>query len=140
MIVGTLDILAASLHYYLITGKNGFLVLNYVASGFFGNTAFTSGSVMMLYGLLFHYFIAICFALFFFWLSSKFPAILRHRVLTGVGFGVFIWSFMQFVILPLSNTPKRPFDPANAAISITILILCIGIPLAFLAPGAKTGN
>lgn len=140
LIVGTLDILAAMVHYFIKTGKNGLNVLKFVASGVFGNSAFTGGNDMMLYGLLFHYCIALTFTFFFFGIYSKIPALSKHNVLTGIGYGIFIWLIMQRIVVPLSNTPKAPFDAVNALIGASILILCIGLPLSFMAHRIKKQN
>jgi hypothetical protein len=40
---------------------------------------------------------------------------------------------MNFVVLPLSNTPKAPFNLFNAVKALLILIVVIGLPLSFLA-------
>ncbi|HRH60078.1 MAG TPA: hypothetical protein PL045_05880 [Chitinophagaceae bacterium] len=47
---------------------------------------------------------------------------------------------MNLIVVPLSNSPKFPFDAARAAIAASILIVCIGIPLAFMAKSNKKGN
>ena len=48
ILVGTLDITAACIQYFIKTGKNPTGVLRFVASGAFGTDAFT-GSNMMLF-------------------------------------------------------------------------------------------
>jgi hypothetical protein len=55
LLVGTLDIAAAFLYYYIRTqNSNVFTVLKYVASGFFGKAALEGDAVMIVAGLLFH--------------------------------------------------------------------------------------
>ena len=71
LLVGTLDILAACTDFYIARGKNPVAVLNYVASGIIGKTAFSGGSGVALLGLLCHFIIAFSFTGFFFWLYSK---------------------------------------------------------------------
>lgn len=134
LIVGTLDITAALLNYYIQTGKEPWPVLKFVASGVFGKTeAYTSGSVMYAWGLFFHYIIAMGFTFLYFILYRSIPALGKNRILSGIGYGLFVWAFMQFVIVPMSNTPTLPFKWKGALIGAGILIICIGIPLAFLA-------
>ncbi len=62
-IVGTLDILAAFINYYINTGKSPEPVLKFIASGVFGKSAFTIGNEMLAWGLLFHYGIAFIFTI-----------------------------------------------------------------------------
>lgn len=133
IIVGTLDITAAMLQFFIKTGKDPLIVLKFVASGVFGTAALKGGADMIAWGFLFHYTIAMSFTVFFFWLCSKFPSLLKHRLLTGIGYGIFAWSFMRFVVLPLSLTNKQPFDLTAAIIAAGIIVVCIGIPLAFMA-------
>lgn len=133
IIVGTLDIIAAMLQFFIKTGKDPLIVLKFVASGVFGPAALKDGADMIVWGFLFHYLIAISFTIFFFWLCSKFPSLLNHRLLTGIGYGIFAWSFMRFVVLPFSLTAKQPFNLTAAIIAASIIVVCIGIPLAFMA-------
>ena len=133
LIVGTLDILTAFVHYYIKTGKNPLLILKYIASAAFGKEqAYGSGNIMLVPGLLFHYLIAFSFTVFYFFVFYKVQALLKSKFLTGIVYGLFIWAVMNRVVLPLSKLAPIPFNPANAAIAATILILCIGIPLAFM--------
>jgi hypothetical protein len=133
LLTGTLDIAAALIQYYIKTEKNPEPVLKFIASGVFGNEAFSGGSIMSLYGLIFHFIIAFAFTLFFFWVFPKMKLLSKNRILTGIGYGIFIWLVMNLLVLPLSKTPKLPFTLSGAAIAIGILIVCIGLPLAFLA-------
>jgi hypothetical protein len=59
LIVGTLDILAAFIQYAIKTGKNPTVVLKFIASGVFGKEAFNGGTMMNVYGLIFHFVIAL---------------------------------------------------------------------------------
>jgi len=137
LIVGTLDILAAFIQYYINTQKNPLMVLKFIASGAFGKEAFSAGDIMLVWGALFHFFIATCFSIFFFWLAAKIPSILKFKLLTGILYGIFIWCFMQFVVVRLSQIQQGPIKLSKALIAASILIVCIGIPLTFLAEKAK---
>ena len=54
LLVGTLDILAAFLNYYITTGnKDVFTVLRYIASAVFGRAAFAGGVNSVVAGLFF---------------------------------------------------------------------------------------
>ncbi len=133
ILVGTLDIVAASIQFYLKTNKGPAPIFKFIASGIFGKKAFTSGNIMILFGLLFHFFIAFIFTVFFFWISDKIPAILKLKLVTGILYGVFIWTIMNLLVLPISNVHRSSFNFTNAIIGILILIICIGIPLSFIA-------
>lgn len=134
LLVGTLDILSAFIYYFLKTGKKDVLnVLKYVASGLFGKGSFSGGNGIILTGLLLHYTIAFVFTLLFFWLFPKIKVFSKNKIMTGVGYGVFVWMVMNLIVVPLSNISMRPFDTVDAIINMLILIVCIGIPLSIRA-------
>lgn len=132
LLTGSLDITAALLQFYLRTGKSPVVVLNFIASGVFGKTAFTSEMGMAFWGLLFHFIIAFIWTMIFFLLYPKIALLSKNKIINGILFGFIIWSVMTRIILPLSNTPKIPFDLIQAVIGILILMLAVGIPNSFL--------
>ena len=137
LIVGTLDIIAAFLQYYLKTKNSPVIVLQYIASGVFGDDAYTGGLQMTIWGLLFHYVIALAFTALFFRLFRALPFIRRMGVLSGILYGIFMWSVTQFIVIPLSNIPGvAPLKATSVATAVAILIICIGIPLYYLARNA----
>jgi uncharacterized membrane protein YagU involved in acid resistance len=131
LLVGTLDIVAASLHYAIQTGGNPpWPVLQYIASGLFGQEAYRGGIAMMLAGLFFHYCIAFAFTSFFFWLYGSLRRYASSPIWIGVLYGLFVWAVMNLVVVPLSKIPPRPFTLGNVLINVVILVVCMGIPLA----------
>lgn len=137
LIVGILDISAAFLHYYLKTGRNPLAILTFIASGVFGKQAFAGGAEMMVLGLLFHFLIATAWAFLFFFVVMRLPLFRRSWVATGTIYGLLVWCVMNLVVLPLSRTPSRPFNWENALIGMGILVVCIGLPLAYMAIGSR---
>ena len=133
LIVGTLDILAALIQVYSKTQKSPIVVLNFIASGVFGKEAFSGGTKMAAYGLFFHYLIAFGFTLLFFVLYPKLKGIISNKLALGIVYGLFIWLVMQFLIVPLSQAPPMKLSVQGAVTAILILIVCIGIPLSWLA-------
>jgi len=133
LIAGTLDISAACIQYYIRTGKGPENVLKFVASGVFGKDAFTGGLLMSLCGLLFHFLIAFGFTTFFFFIYPRLKFLSFNFFLTAVLYGVFVWTVMNRIVLPLSNAPALPFTWTGAATAAGILIVCIGLPLAIIA-------
>ena len=138
LIVGTFDITAACIQFFVRTGKNPLIVMKYVASGAFGKEALTGGSGMIVAGLLFHYLIATCWACLFFWLYARVPALSISRLVSGVLYGIFISLIMQGVVVPHSRLNQSPFNLPGSLIAALIIVACIGIPLAYLASRAMT--
>jgi hypothetical protein len=133
LLVGTLDILAACILVLVKSGKNPLIVLTFIASAIFGKDAYTGGAVMQVIGLVFHYFIALCFTVFFFFLYPRLKLLRSNVILTGIVYGLFVWCVMNLVVVPSTQITSRPFDLTNAIINMLILIACIGMPLALMA-------
>ncbi|MBA4168445.1 MAG: hypothetical protein H0X41_13040 [Chitinophagaceae bacterium] len=141
VIVGTLDILSAFVYVYIKTRDiHVFNVLKFIASGLFASKAFAGGSGMMVTGLLLHYLIAFIFTAFFYWIFPKLNFFAVHRYLTGVLYGIFIWMVMNLAVVPLSNVAHRPFVLVNVLINVAILIVFIGLPLAYMAGNFYSGR
>ena len=135
LLVGTLDIIAACTDLYLNTGKGPDVVLKYVASGVFGKEAFTGGTKMIWLGLLFHYIVALGWTLLFYVLFLTVPFISKYPVVSGILYGLFIWTIMNQVVVPNSNVPvpkAAQFDWMKAGKNALILICMIGLPLSLL--------
>jgi hypothetical protein len=132
LIVGTLDILSAFIYYFIKSGKTNFQVIfKFIASGIFGKAAGDGGTPMILMGFILHYAIAFTFTIFFFWLYPKLNLLSKDKILTAFIYGLFVWTVMNLIVVPLSNTVHRPFKWDGALINMGILIVCIGLPLFF---------
>ncbi|MFC6100548.1 hypothetical protein [Olivibacter domesticus] len=132
MLVGTFDILAALTNYYISTGKNPMVIFKYISSGILGTDAFAGGTAIILMGLLLHYIIALSFTILFCILYYHIKSLSNHKIFTGIVYGIFIWAIMNLIVVPLSHTPKSPFDTLHAVKELLILIFMIGLPLSFL--------
>ena len=79
-----------------------------------------------------HYLIALIWTLILL-VAFQLLAFLRlHLALTGIAYGLIVWFVMNFVVLPLSNVRRAPFQPRAAAIAAIILIVCIGLPMSLV--------
>lgn len=132
LLAGSLDITGACLQYFLRTGKGPAGVLKFVASGLFGKDAFTGGTPMIVAGLIIHFLIAMTFAVLFFFLVRSIPLLSANRLVTGLVYGVFVWAVMNLLVWPLIKVPPRVPDLSRDLQAMGILILCIGMPLAFV--------
>jgi hypothetical protein len=129
-VAGTLDILCAMLHYYLRSGKDPLNVLMFIASGVFGKMAFAGGFDMILWGLFFHFLISCSWTLFFFAVFPKLSFLSKSTIFSGLLFGIVIWIVMNQLVVPLSRTPKIPFDAIQTLIGIFILMFAVGLPVS----------
>jgi uncharacterized membrane protein YagU involved in acid resistance len=139
-IAGALDAIAASVNFTIRTGKNPVRVFRFIASGLFGKTALTGGLLMAGCGLLFHFLIAFSFTTFFFLIYPKINILSKNSIITGLVYGVFVWLIMNKIVVPLSNTPKLPFDLTQTILGIIILMLAVGLPISLMAKKYYTGK
>lgn len=130
LIAGTLDILAAI---FILAGGNAVGVFKYIASGAFGKTAFDGGNEMVVWGAVFHYFIAMFWTALYFALYPKLPFLKRNKWLNAVVYGIIVWSVMNLVILPFTQIASQTFTVSGILKNVVILIICIGLPAALSA-------
>jgi hypothetical protein len=132
LVAGVLDILMAFLNVYLSSGTKPGRVLRYIASGIYDKKAFAAGGNYELIGLGLHFLITFIFVIFYFLLFSKNEKVKRHWLLAGIVYGIVICLFMNFVVLPLSNTPESPFRFYPLFKSVVIQIIATGLPITYL--------
>ncbi len=132
-IAGSLDAIAASVNFLIRTGKSPVRIFQFVASGVFGKNPIPAGYTRAAWGLFFHFCIAYSFTLFFFLVYPKINILRINKIITGLLYGVFVWLVMNLIVVPLSNTPKLPFNLTQTIIGIIILMLAIGLPISLMA-------
>jgi hypothetical protein len=130
LIAGVLDITAAIV-IYAFRGVRPVRILQSVASGLLGPAAFTGGATTAALGLALHFFIATTAAAVYFLASRGLPALVRRATLWGSLYGIAVYLFMTFVVLPLSAVRRQPFNPEMAALMVVVHIICVGLPIAY---------
>lgn len=134
LLVGTLDITSATIHYLIRGGSNPVNILVYISSAIYGPRAAEIGPPSMaILGLALHYLVALIWTLIFFFLYPRIPAMSKNRVITGIVFGFFMQIIMSQLVVKLSNTAKGPFNLESFIINALILCVAIAIPLSFIA-------
>ncbi len=132
LIAGTLDISSAIIN-FLITSKSSLLGLfQYIASGVFGSSAFNGGLSMALAGLVFHYFIALSWTVIYFFLYPHLKFLKFNKIISGFGYGIFIWIIMNKVVLKLSKVPRINFSLLHDVLGVLYLMFCIGLPVSII--------
>ncbi len=124
---GTLDITAALL-VYGYWGLKPMRLLQGVASGLLGPSAFSGGTATALLGLFCHFLIAFGAAGVYVLASRGIGFLIEQAIVCGVLYGVMVYFFMQQIVLPLSAAAKRPFSLQMMIIGIVIHIFCVGLP------------
>lgn len=128
LIVGTLDALGAMLVYRADPVK----LFQFIASGAFGVEAFSGGLKMALFGMSFHYLIALTWTSLFFFMYPALSVLRKNKYIMGLLYGMFVWIVMNEIILPWSKIPQSPFNLKSALIGASILIVMVGLPISLL--------
>jgi uncharacterized membrane protein YagU involved in acid resistance len=129
LLAGTLDAIAA----IVVSQASPAAVFKFIASGAFGaGKAYSGGDMMIVWGVIFHYFIALSWTLLFFFMYPAVPWMRKNKSITGLLYGIFVWIIMNRVVIPLSEIPQRPFNLKGALTGMSILMVAIGLPISIL--------
>ena len=129
-ICGALDITAAFVVYGLF-GLKPIPLLQGIAAGLLGPRSFTGGLSTAALGLLCHFVIAFSATAVYFAASRRLSFLLRNPVASGVLYGIAVYFFMRWVVVPLSAANSGPFSLKMTAIGLIIHVICVGWPIAF---------
>lgn len=140
LLVGSFDICAALINFYIRTNKNPAIVLQYIASALLGKSAYNGGFTVLLSGLALHYAVAFLFTAFLFFLRKNLPVMNHFKVTTAIVYSTFMWATMRYLVLPLTHVEMRPEKFTNVLIEISILFVCISLPLLYLFKPTQKNN
>ena len=132
LIAGTLDLTGACVVSWLRARVTPVRVFQSVASGLYGPASFSGGAKTAALGIVLHFIIATTWAVVYYLLSRKLRFLIDQTIIAGVLYGVVVYLFMNFVVIPLSAVPKRPVPLSGRVIGMLIIIFCIGLPIAFI--------
>ena len=133
LIAGALDITAACVSSWLRAGFPPTRVLQSVASGILGAAAYSGGAKIAVLGLALHFFIATTWTTVFYFASRKLRFLIERPVTWGLVYGLIVYAFMNFVVLPLSAFPQRtPLRLSGRIIGLLIIMFCVGLPIALI--------
>src|SRR6187549_1426652 len=103
LLAGTLDICSAFIYSYIKRGTAPQTVLQYVSKVALGKTTFSDPTVQAITGLLVHFTIAMSWAFIFFILYRNLKWMRQNKILTGILYGLLVWTVMNVILLPLWN-------------------------------------
>jgi len=108
-------------------------VFQYIASGLLGPASFQGGWATACLGILLHFTVATGAAATYYLLSRRLSILVRKPVLCGPVFGLGVFAFMRYVVIPLSAVPKpRPlvgWGLVNQLIAHTVFV---GLSIALI--------
>jgi uncharacterized membrane protein YagU involved in acid resistance len=137
LVVGALDAIDAIVIFGL-RGATPVRVFQGIAAGLLGRATFQGGLRTALLGLAIHFFIAFSIVIAYYAASRRVSILTRRPVVCGAIYGVFVYFFMNRIIIPLSAIGSTAFSLPLFVNGIVIHILGIGVPAAlFVARGAQ---
>jgi hypothetical protein len=139
IVAGAFDGTYAVVYFGLTRGVPAHRIFQHVASGLLGRASFDLGWKSVVLGVVCHFTVAIGAAATFALASRAMPVLLRKPLLFGPLFGLAIYGFMNFVVIPLSRvTSSRGWGPIDALITgILVHMFLIGLPIALILSRAQ---
>ena len=129
-IAATLDIVYAILRNGG-RGRSPEWVLQSVASGLLGESAFDGGTAAAVLGLACHFAILLVAAFVYLQASLRLPLLRTHALACGAIFGVLVYLFMNFVVLPASAFPFHlTYPPLRLLEGFASHAVFVGLPIA----------
>lgn len=130
--VGGLDILDAIV-FFGFRGVPPLLILQSVASGLLGESAYGGGFRTALLGGVLHFFIAFVIVAFYYAASRKLPTLAHHPLRYGPLYGLLVYVVMTLIVVPLSAASSGVPAPAVVVNGVCIHVLGVGLPSALCA-------
>jgi hypothetical protein len=131
-IAGSLDLTGAFVTAWLRTGTTPVQILHFVASGLIGAASFTGGAKTAALGAALHYLIATTWTAVYFIASRKIKFLTSQPVVAGLLYGIVVYVFMNFVVLPLSAVQRGNPTLTGRLIGLLVIMFCIGLPIALI--------
>jgi len=129
IIAGVLDIMDAFVFFWL-RGVSPIRILQAIASGLLGANSFKGGFATASLGLALHFVIALGAAAVYYLASRKIRFLTTRPIVSGLLFGLFVYLFMNFLVLPLSAVARSPFSVASVLNGLFAHLFLVGLPIS----------
>jgi len=82
--------------------------------------------------VLLHFVIATIWTGVYYAAGRRLRVLTRQPLICGVLYGVFVYLFMNFVVIPLSAVPRGNTAPPLSArlVGAGIIVVCVGLPIS----------
>ncbi|WP_206859865.1 hypothetical protein [Lysobacter changpingensis] len=133
VVAGTLDMLYAT-GFWTLHGVASQRIFQSVAAGALGTAAYAGGWTTAMLGLALHYLIAAMMGLAYAWAARDAPALRDRPWRLGALYGLVLYAFMTFVVVPLSASPRSATLPVSWTVcSVIAHVALVGWPCAWFA-------
>jgi uncharacterized membrane protein YagU involved in acid resistance len=131
LIAGTLDLTAACVTAWLRASVSPVRVMQSIAAGLLGAASYMGGTKTAVLGVALHFLIATVATAVFYLASRKLVFLVKRPIVAGLVYGVAVYLFMNFVVLPLSALPQRAAPPLSSRIiGLLVIMFCVGLPIS----------
>jgi hypothetical protein len=130
LMCGVFDISQAFLAWGIQNGAKPTTILQSVASGLLGPSAFKGGASAAALGAVLHFVIAFGAATVYYVASRWIPFMTSHAVISGLLYGEMVFWFMRLVVVPLSRAPHGKFTMATLITGPIGHMFLVGLPIA----------
>jgi uncharacterized membrane protein YagU involved in acid resistance len=132
LISGTLD-LTYIIAFYEFRGLGFQTIPHAIASGLLGTKSFSGGWPTAILGIFLEYVITFVATLVYYLASRKMTFLVRKAALWGVLYGVAIYFFMHYIVVPLSAAPHFRHTTVTMVSDFIAHLVLIGPPMALAA-------
>jgi hypothetical protein len=133
LVAGVLDISDAILFYGVRNHVAPMAILQSVASGLLGRSAFRGGLGTAAMGLVMHFCIATFWAALFILIARSVPALRRHAVASGMIYGLIVYAIMNYLVLPQTHARPLPTQASLVVLNgVCAIVFLIGLPISLI--------
>ena len=136
LVAGILDAVDGVIAYGT-QGLSPIQVLQYIASGALGQSAFQGGIATAALGAAFHFSIAWVAAAVFVLATRRLEILKTHAVPAGLLYGAAVYFFMNYLVLPLSAVSAGSFHLGLFLNGVIGHALFVGLPMSLFARSAQ---
>jgi uncharacterized membrane protein YagU involved in acid resistance len=136
LIAGTIDVGVAC----LINKPPPLVILQSIASGALGKSAFRSGVPAAVFGLVLQLAMSVIIALIFAAVAQRLTLLKRRWFASGLAYGVVVYFVMNFIVLPLSAAPFSATLKLPKSIEDLLAMLLFGLIIAYFGRQSAIGK
>ena len=140
LIAGLIDITYA-VGFSATRGVPPVRILQSVASGLLGSSAYQGGAATATLGLVLHFVLMLIIAAIFYFASTRLRFLVARPIWWGALYGFLVYWVMNLVVLPLSAFPSQVrFVPLLVITSLIVHAFGIGVPIAIASSKAQAAR
>jgi len=128
--VALLDATDGVIFFWLTAHLNPIQVLQYIASGAFGEASYSGGLATAFAGLVFHFIISFLAVSVFAVLYTRSSFVRTNAPAAGIAYGAVVWCFMNLLVLPISAVTPTVLTPLVVIHGVIGHALFVGLAAA----------